>query len=582
MSDSNLFMECEEEELELWQQTRDIVKEEVPSFAVNKRATSVATKSHSLASAPPVCTVSAAPPATPTALQPPPVFMTVDVSSGLNVKEEPAAAVPCSTVPESTTAPTPPPAPPVPAVELLRPLVSPSVPHLQPAQQLILTKTPVPPGKLPLPKVLHPAKPANIATGQPIILTTQGLSFQGAVAGQNTINAVGFLLNGQAYTLSCASGTQLFKPAIPQAPPKPTNLRPVTTATNLLPATVVTSRLQETMANGQVATTLASGETAILAASEQASIRITDRQPAAFVSFGQPGIPTANQQPGISTANEQGGTASSSEQAETSVSIELPGIAAANEQPATSAANQHPLKSFAKQIPTTIAFQSSSSITQGGKPSTLNAKPGHTSFILPKVEDDVQEKWRNLQEKYRKQRIAERKRRSKSVADPKKKKKCMPLLRFAEPCVQERPTCSSAGHVAGPETNGLAALQAKPAAAKVPSCRTAVSDLKRPGTPERNFCRTGPFESSCSPTWCPPSPEPLQGKCGRCHPKRGHSQLSEFEAEVLRLFSNHLDEDDYFGCSLAQTLKRLPPKKKRLLRCRIEQLVYDVEFGDGQ
>ncbi|KAJ8273650.1 hypothetical protein GJAV_G00104020 [Gymnothorax javanicus] len=458
MSDSNLFMECEEEELEPWQQSHDVNLEEVVTVSVNKQATTgpstaVPTESHLLAPANPIDTTSAAPPAEPTALQCPPVVMTVNVNSDVNRNAELATVAPCSTVPEPTAAPMPPPATPISAAEFLRSLVTPAVPHLKPAQQLVLTQTPAPPNKLPLSKVLHPTKPVNLAAGQSVIFATQdapqsqivsgaplpstsldlGLQFKSPVAGQNTLNPVGFLLNGQAFFSFSASGTQLFKPAIVQALSQPTNMQPVTTATSLPPATVVTNQLQETLVSEQAETTLASGETATSATDEQAAIVVADKQPKVFVNAGQPGIAMVSQQPGIVMADELGGIATSNgqtveimtfvEQEEITISNkeaeivksvepvgitiskkaetvtanertgvapagELAGIASANEQAATSAASQHPLQSFTKQIPATVTSQSSSSISQGGKPSTLNAKPGHITFILPKVAEN--------------------------------------------------------------------------------------------------------------------------------------------------------------------------------------------------
>uniref|UniRef100_A0A8C4HBL9 MADF domain-containing protein n=1 Tax=Dicentrarchus labrax TaxID=13489 RepID=A0A8C4HBL9_DICLA len=144
------------------------------------------------------------------------------------------------------------------------------------------------------------------------------------------------------------------------------------------------------------------------------------------------------------------------------------------------------------------------------------------------VEEEAKKKWRNLRDKYRKERIAEKERRSGLAAEPKRTWKFMPLLQFLEPYVLGRSACSNTGHDTSSETDS-------------PSASDRLS-----------------------------------------RPRRENSELSEFEAQVMSSLTARQDEDDYFGCSLAETLKRLPPAKKRLLRCRIEHIVYEVEFGDGQ
>jgi len=39
-------------------------------------------------------------------------------------------------------------------------------------------------------------------------------------------------------------------------------------------------------------------------------------------------------------------------------------------------------------------------------------------------------------------------------------------------------------------------------------------------------------------------------------------------------------EEDYYGKSVAAILKRLPPYKRALARCRIDQLLFDIEYGE--
>ncbi|CAL8271685.1 unnamed protein product [Lota lota] len=206
-------------------------------------------------------------------------------------------------------------------------------------------------------------------------------------------------------------------------------------------------------------------------------------------------------------------------------------------------------------------------------------------------EEDAKKKWRNIRDKYRKERIAEKERQSGSAAEPRRTWKFMPLLQFLDPYFQGRRKCKTMGQDTGSETDSLSASEPSPPAAEVPSCSTAISPAMRPVAPEENLCGLTPgpvmpFECPRTPTTGPSrplqgtrpvTPVPVQPMHGRSRPsrtKRGYSERSEFEAKVMSLLSSRQDEDDYFGCSLAQTLKRLPPEKKRLLRCRIEQLVF--------
>ncbi|XP_035282126.1 uncharacterized protein LOC118231887 isoform X1 [Anguilla anguilla] len=237
---------------------------------------------------------------------------------------------------------------------------------------------------------------------------------------------------------------------------------------------------------------------------------------------------------------------------------------------------------------------------------------------VPISEEDAKKKWRNLRDRYRKEHMAEKKRRSRSAEGPRRTWKFMPLLHFLDPYVKDRPTSSNMRHGEGAsETDSFSASEPSPilSDAEVPSCSTAtnpdISLVMRPVTSQENFCELTPQENFCGVTPgpvmpfecprmptpgpsqplqrpCPATPEPLQSPSKPLHegsrpsrPKRGHTELSEFEAQVMNTLSSRPDEEEHFGLSLAATLRRLPPSKRRLLRCHIEQLVYEVEFGDG-
>ncbi|KAG7457619.1 hypothetical protein MATL_G00229220 [Megalops atlanticus] len=185
MSDTELFMECEEEELEPWQKVDDDVQDE--EITVEEwKDNPVSSSSLVAAGSSPL---SAAPPAGPAVALNIPVSSAVLVSGSTPSRDGRQALVTMLTNP------------------------------LAPGQQLILAPAAGPLGSMAMPQVLQPVSvasnvsPGN-AAGQPIFITTQGFQVQNAVAGQNTVNPVGFLLNSQPITLLPAAGPQFFKPTV--------------------------------------------------------------------------------------------------------------------------------------------------------------------------------------------------------------------------------------------------------------------------------------------------------------------------------------------------------------------------------
>ncbi|XP_035285999.1 pogo transposable element derived with ZNF domain a isoform X2 [Anguilla anguilla] len=333
MADSNLFMECEEEELEPWQQVDHNIQEE--DAAVADSSPAVAAMPYSLAAAPPVGSASAAPPHDPTMELPAFVSpVTMEVSSSGPSRE--ALGPSPSAVPPSMPS-----------------LVPPALPQLKPGQQMILTQSPAPLGTVSLSQVLHSVPgasgvPSGNIAGQPIFITTSGFQVQNAVAGQSMLNPVGFLLNGQAFTFVPASGSQLFKPAIARALSQPANQQPATTTANQLAVT--------TLANQQAATMSASMQLETAAANLRTATT------------------AANQLAVTTLANQQAETTSTSLQLET---------AAANQRMATTAANQ---KSFTIHIPATVTVKGSAPPTKmTATPPSSNAISGVSPFTKQKI-----------------------------------------------------------------------------------------------------------------------------------------------------------------------------------------------------
>ncbi|KPP73164.1 pogo transposable element with ZNF domain-like [Scleropages formosus] len=219
MADADLFMECEEEELEPWQQMNDDVEDEEVSIVDSKDSTGT----YSLATTPPAVSSGA-------------------VSGFTATQMTTSSAIPSSdtkTVP--VLAPVSSMLPPTVVQAAVPSLVSPGLPKAAPAQQLILTQSPGSMGTVAVPQVLQPVQvvPSAVpgtsaATNQPIFITTQGFPVRSTRPIQNPVNPLGIVLNVQQgqtvrpITLVSAPGTQFFKPAmgVQQVVSQPAHIRP--------------------------------------------------------------------------------------------------------------------------------------------------------------------------------------------------------------------------------------------------------------------------------------------------------------------------------------------------------------------
>uniref|UniRef100_A0A8C9RJY5 Pogo transposable element derived with ZNF domain b n=1 Tax=Scleropages formosus TaxID=113540 RepID=A0A8C9RJY5_SCLFO len=223
MADADLFMECEEEELEPWQQMNDDVEDEEVSIVDSKDSTGT----YSLATTPPAVSSGA-------------------VSGFTATQMTTSSAIPSSdtkTVPVlgNTQSPVSSMLPPTVVQAAVPSLVSPGLPKAAPAQQLILTQSPGSMGTVAVPQVLQPVQvvPSAVpgtsaATNQPIFITTQGFPVRSTRPIQNPVNPLGIVLNVQQgqtvrpITLVSAPGTQFFKPAmgVQQVVSQPAHIRP--------------------------------------------------------------------------------------------------------------------------------------------------------------------------------------------------------------------------------------------------------------------------------------------------------------------------------------------------------------------
>ncbi|XP_068270863.1 pogo transposable element with ZNF domain isoform X2 [Nyctibius grandis] len=236
MADTDLFMECEEEELEPWQKISDVIEDSVVEDynSVDKTATAVSVS-----------------------LQPVSAPLPAVVSASVGANLSAATSVSSSGAQNSDSAKKT-------LVTIFvnnnagNPLVQ------QSGQPLILTQNPTAGlGTMVTQPVLRPVQIMQNAnhvtnspvTSQPIFITTQGFPVRNVRPVQNTMNQVGIVLNVQQgqtvrpITLVPAPGTQFVKPTVgvPQVFSQMAQVRPGTTMpvrpttntfTTVIPATL--------------------------------------------------------------------------------------------------------------------------------------------------------------------------------------------------------------------------------------------------------------------------------------------------------------------------------------------------------
>ncbi|XP_062394303.1 pogo transposable element with ZNF domain isoform X2 [Sardina pilchardus] len=209
MADSDLFMECEEEELEPWQQIHENVEaERIEPFENINTVKQVM----GMPAVQPVVTPAPAPVAASH------VVLSGQALSGNSGSSKDSG---------------------VPLQSLLTSLGSMPVPVSLPAglkpgtgQQLFFTQGAGGLGTVALSQVLLPGHGHGTTTGQPIFFTTQGLPVQNLTAGQNPLGIVLNVQQGQTIkpiTLVSAPGTSIFKQAVggTQIINQPTQLKTV-------------------------------------------------------------------------------------------------------------------------------------------------------------------------------------------------------------------------------------------------------------------------------------------------------------------------------------------------------------------
>ncbi|XP_061088564.1 pogo transposable element with ZNF domain isoform X5 [Conger conger] len=250
MADADLFMECEEEELEPWQQMNDDVEDEEVGIVENKTSTAPL----SVVSPGPSSMTLVPPLATPVAL---PIMSTPLIVSSATVPSDgkkpmvslfTSAASPVSSVLSPSVAPQG-------LTHSVSSLVPPGLHKPAPGQQLFLTQSPGGLSTVAMSQMLQPmhmmsnaAPGPGAANNQPIFFTqdippthsqrpvghafphqySMGFPVRNVRPVQNSVNPLGIVLNVQQgqtvrpITLLSAPGTPFFKPAVgvPQVMPQ--------------------------------------------------------------------------------------------------------------------------------------------------------------------------------------------------------------------------------------------------------------------------------------------------------------------------------------------------------------------------
>ncbi|XP_056463070.1 transcription factor Adf-1-like [Gadus chalcogrammus] len=178
------------------------------------------------------------------------------------------------------------------------------------------------------------------------------------------------------------------------------------------------------------------------------------------------------------------------------------------------------------------------------------------SSMLGVTAEVSRKKWKYLRDKYLRERKAERDRKKSGAgATSFKRWKYMAIMGYLERHVKERVVAQSEEEIFPPSPSlSESAVDTSPPSPSTTSTVTLVTPL-RPVPP-------------------PPRRRQLE------------QPLSVFQQSILSSLEKEkentpaLDEDEHFMLSLVPSLRRLSNQKKAQARMRMQQVLYDVEFGE--
>ncbi|XP_056453208.1 transcription factor Adf-1-like [Gadus chalcogrammus] len=178
------------------------------------------------------------------------------------------------------------------------------------------------------------------------------------------------------------------------------------------------------------------------------------------------------------------------------------------------------------------------------------------SAMLGVTAEVSRKKWKYLRDKYLRERKAERDRKKSGAgATSFKRWKYMAIMGFLERHVKERVVAQSEEEISPPS----------------PSLSQSATDTSPPSPPTTS---TVALVTPLRPVPPPPRRRQLE------------QPLSAFQKSILSSIQKEkenalaVDEDEHFMLSLVPSLRRLSNQKKAQARMRMQQVLYDVEFGE--
>uniref|UniRef100_A0A667XXJ4 BESS domain-containing protein n=1 Tax=Myripristis murdjan TaxID=586833 RepID=A0A667XXJ4_9TELE len=209
----------------------------------------------------------------------------------------------------------------------------------------------------------------------------------------------------------------------------------------------------------------------------------------------------------------------------------------------------------------------------------------------------LKKRWKNLRNKYMKERKGVREKKSGSGAENKPQWKFFSIMNFLEPSVQERPTssnlsepgmstpCPSTPMHSGPQEEDSFTLDltlVPPSdyevssphslATEGPSQSSGPQDPISPDIP----CAAQPTPAPPITPAPPPTPAQRSGTVKSKRPRQGNDM---FESSIMEILSKKHDEEELFLLSLAPRLRGLSDEKRSQAKIEILQVLHRAEFS---
>ncbi|CAL8258949.1 unnamed protein product [Boreogadus saida] len=197
-------------------------------------------------------------------------------------------------------------------------------------------------------------------------------------------------------------------------------------------------------------------------------------------------------------------------------------------------------------------------------------------------------KWKYLRDKYLRERKAEKDRKKSGAgATSFKRWKYMAIMGFLERHVKERVTSSNMEQLQGDYSQASQEISPEILTLLAPSMSPQREVVAQS---EEEISPPSPSLSQSAADTSPPSP-PTTSTVALVTPLRPppprrrqlEQPLSVFQQSILSSIAKekeNVDEDEHFMLSLVPSLRRMSNQKKAQACMRMQQVLYDVEFGE--